>query len=143
MDALLADLILAVHFAFVAFVVVGLVAIPIGGLARWSWVREPWWRWSHLLGMAIVAVQAALQVPCFLTVWEYDLRRAGGAPADGRSFIVRLMDDVLFYELNAEQQRWLWAVYIALFVLLVVATAVVRPRAHPWWTRWRESRGRG
>ena len=70
MEALLADLILAVHLAFVVFMVAGLLAVPIGGLFGWAWVREPWWRWAHVAGMGVVAVQALARVPCFLTLWE-------------------------------------------------------------------------
>ena len=137
MAALLADLILAVHFAFVAFMLFGLLTIPLGGLLGWRWVREPWWRWAHLLGMGIVALQALLQEPCFLTVWEADLRASTGAWADERSFVVRLMNDLLFIDVTQADQRLLWGIYVVLFVLVLVSLALVRPRRHPWFGRGR------
>ncbi|MGH8640305.1 MAG: DUF2784 family protein, partial [Burkholderiales bacterium] len=44
----LADLILIVHFLFVAFVVGGLALIWIGAAAGWEWVRNFWFRVAHL-----------------------------------------------------------------------------------------------
>jgi hypothetical protein len=44
----LADAVLALHVAFVCFVVIGLLLVLAGGALRWSWVRNPWFRWSHL-----------------------------------------------------------------------------------------------
>jgi len=45
---LLADIVLVVHFAFVLFVVGGLVLIWIGVVLRWAWVRNFWFRVAHL-----------------------------------------------------------------------------------------------
>jgi len=55
---LLADVFLLVHVLFVAFVVFGLVLIIVGKFLSWSWVRNPWFRWGHLLGIGIVVVQS-------------------------------------------------------------------------------------
>lgn len=139
MATLLADFLLLLHLAFVLFMVFGLVAVPLGGLFGWAWVREPRWRWAHLAGMAVVALQALLRVPCFLTVWERDLRRATGTAVDQRSFVVRLANDLLFVDVD---QVRLWIAYVLLFVGLVAALWWVPPRPHPWWVRRRRA-GRG
>ena len=47
--ALLADAILILHVGIVAFVVLGAVAILIGGLRGWRWVRGFGWRLAHVL----------------------------------------------------------------------------------------------
>lgn len=36
----LADLVLVVHVAFIAFVIFGLVLVWVGGWRRWGWVRN-------------------------------------------------------------------------------------------------------
>lgn len=139
MEALLADLILVVHLAFVVFMVAGLLAVPIGGLFGWAWVREPWWRWAHVAGMGVVAVQALARVPCFLTIWEVELRRRSGAWVDERPFVVRLAHDLLFVEAD---QEVLWGAYVVLFACLLAGLVLVRPRRHPWWPASR-NRSRG
>ena len=40
----LADAILVAHVALVAFVICGLLVTLLGGLCRWRWVRNPWFR---------------------------------------------------------------------------------------------------
>ena len=57
---LLADLILLLHSSFVVFVIVGLVCVLIGGVRGWRWVRNPWFRWAHLLAIGIVVAQVGL-----------------------------------------------------------------------------------
>ena len=50
----LADLIVVLHATYVSFVVFGLVAILLGIVFRWSWVRNIWFRSIHLIAIAIV-----------------------------------------------------------------------------------------
>ena len=40
----LADLVLSLHVAVIAFNVFGLIAIPLGSWRRWGFVRAPLWR---------------------------------------------------------------------------------------------------
>src|SRR4029079_7904709 len=54
---LLADLIVAIHAAYVAFVVVGLLLILIGLACGWKWVRNWWFRVAHLVAILIVAAE--------------------------------------------------------------------------------------
>ena len=54
----LADLILIVHFLFVAFVVGGLALTWIGASFGWQWVRNFWFRVSHLAAIVFVAGEA-------------------------------------------------------------------------------------
>src|SRR5436309_1713642 len=57
---ILADLLFAVHFGYVSFVVLGQLAILIGWALRWLWIRNPWFRISHLVMILIVAFEAAI-----------------------------------------------------------------------------------
>ncbi len=75
---LLADVILVVHFTFVAFVVLGLLAVWTGRFLRWSWVRNFWFRLAHLLAIGIVAAESLGGIVCPLTTWEARLRELAG-----------------------------------------------------------------
>ena len=59
----LADLVVAVHFAVVAFVLGGAIMILLGGLRAWSWVRGPVFRLIHFGVVLVVALQQEL---CFI-----------------------------------------------------------------------------
>jgi hypothetical protein len=76
MYGILADVIVAVHLAYVGYVVFGQLAIMVGVLLRWQWVRNPAFRWSHLIMICVVAVEALANFECPLTTWERDLRKA-------------------------------------------------------------------
>jgi len=126
--ALLADLVVAVHVAYVAYVVLGELAILVGALCRWAWVRHPWFRLTHLAAIAVVAFEAVCDIRCPLTVWEDWLRsRAGQDVAEG-TFIGRFLHDLLFY--NAPP--WVFTSAYVGFAVLVAATLVLVPmRRHP------------
>lgn len=123
---LAADLVLALHVAFVAFVLLGLMGILLGGLFCWRWVRNAWFRWAHLAAIAIVVAQASLGRICPLTTWEMALRqRAGGATYSG-SFIAHWLESLLYYE----APPWAFTLAYTAFGLLVAAAWIwVRPRA--------------
>jgi hypothetical protein len=125
---LLADMLLIIHVLFVAFVVLGLGGVCVGGWRGWRWVRNPLFRAVHLLAIAVVVLQSWLGIICPLTTWEMALReRAGGATYSG-SFIQHWLHEWLFY-------TWPDWVFITLYtgfgVLVLVSWIVVRPR------RWR------
>jgi Protein of Unknown function (DUF2784) len=60
---LLANLIAVVHFTWVAFIVLGLVAILLGIAFRWQWVRNIWFRAIHLTMILIVVGESFAGVP--------------------------------------------------------------------------------
>jgi len=67
---LAADAVVIVHVAYVAFVAVGLLAILLGLVCRWRWVRNFWFRSLHLLAILVVAAEAVCGITCPLTTWE-------------------------------------------------------------------------
>jgi hypothetical protein len=115
----LADLILIAHFAFVLFVVGGLVLVWIGTAANWHWVRNWWFRSAHLAAIFLVAAEALLGMMCPLTVWEDALRRA---PTEA-SFIARWLHRALFYSVP----EWVFTIAYVLFALAVAVTFRLAP----------------
>ncbi len=95
---LAADAMLVVHALFVAFVVLGLVLIIAGGLRRWQWVHNRWFRVIHLLAIAIVVLQSWLGIVCPLTTWEMSLRRAAGQSTYDGTFISHWVGQLLYYQ---------------------------------------------
>jgi polyferredoxin len=121
MTALLADLVLVVHFLFVLFVIGGLAAIWIGAVAGWIWVRNFWFRAAHLAAIVFVAGEALAGIWCPLTVWEDALR----GRHEEKSFIARWVHRVLFYDFP----EWVFTVAYVLFALIVVASFWLVPPA--------------
>ena len=123
---LAADAILFLHVLFVVFVVVGLLLILVGKALSWSWVRNPWFRLIHLIGIGVVVLQSWLGVICPLTSWEMALRsKAGGAVYAG-SFVSHWLEQILYYRAPA----WVFIVCYTAFGLAVLASWVlVRPRS--------------
>jgi hypothetical protein len=119
----LADLIVAIHVGYVGFVVLGQVAIWIGLLLRWHWIRNPWFRWVHLLMITIVGLEAALGLTCPLTRWEATLRNLAGQEVQGDSFLGRLLHNLIFVDLPSPV---IAAIHIT-FALLVLGTFVLAP----------------
>ena len=123
---LAADVILVVHFAFVVFVVCGLLAVWVGRFLRWSWVRNFWFRIAHLLAIGIVAGEAVGGVICPLTTWEARLRELAGETGGYRgSFIQHWVHRIMFFEAS---QSVFTASYIAFFALVLASFWWVKPR---------------
>lgn len=123
---LAADALLILHFSFVLFVVLGLILVLIGKLLSWSWVRNPWFRITHLAAILVVVLQAWLGVLCPLTRWEMQLRAEVGETTYSGSFIAYWLDKFLYYQ----APPWVFILLYTLFGLLVViAWYWVRPRS--------------
>ena len=122
-----ADLVVAIHLAYVAYVIFGQLAIIVGAAMKWQWVRNPWFRFTHLLAIAIVAVEAIQGWPCPLTIWEGQLRELAGQAFNGsESFMGKLLHDVLFFE-NVPQLV-LDTGYVATMILVLQGLIMYPPR---------------
>jgi hypothetical protein len=119
-DALLADVVLVVHFAFVLFVVGGFALILAGAVLGWRWVRNRAFRYAHLAAIVFVAAEALVGMACPLTVWEYVLRRA--AP-DGPSFVAHWVSRLLYYDLPG----WAFTTGYVVFASAVAVTLWLVP----------------
>ena len=94
-----ADLLVFVHVLYVGYVVLGQAAIILAAPFRWRWARNPWFRFSHLAAIGYVAYEAVMGIRCPLTVWEEQLREAGGqAVQSGQTFMGRLFHNLLFWD---------------------------------------------
>jgi Protein of Unknown function (DUF2784) len=125
---ILADLIVVFHASYVSFVVLGLVVILIGAIMRWGWVRNFWFRVAHLTAIGIVVVESLFGIPCPLTVWESQLRRAGGQAGYTGDFLGYWAHRLIFYRAEA----WAFTVIYILFGLAVLAAFILAPPR-----RWR------
>ncbi len=124
----LADAIAAIHFAYVAFVVLGMAAILLGIVFRWRFVRNFWFRSLHFLMIAVVAAESLAGVNCPLTIWEFRLRTAAGESAEPGTFVGRWIHRLMFFSAPA----WVFTTGYCLFALLVVLTLLLAP---PRWPR--------
>jgi len=124
---ILADTILAAHLAIILFNVFGLVAVPIGALRDWRFVRVRWWRILHILLLAAVAVQAVAGRACILTVWQAALAGSTARPAP---LIMSWVDRLIYWRLPI----WAFAVlYVVVFGYALALLWLVPPcgNRHP------------
>jgi hypothetical protein len=124
--SLLADLVLIVHFAFVAFVVVGLLLVWLGWACRWQFVRNLWFRLVHLLAIGVVAAESLAGMVCPLTTWENQLRLlAGGGQRYEGSFVQHWLHRLMFFEAS---ERTFTVLYLLFFAAVALSFWFVRPR---------------
>jgi hypothetical protein len=120
---LAADALLLLHALFVGFVVIGLVLVLIGGARGWSWVRNPWFRLTHLAAIGGVVAQAWASIVCPLTTWEMALRARAGDAVYAGSFVAHWLDTLLYYRAPA----WVFAVLYSAFAAVVAASWLAVP----------------
>ena len=126
LNLLAADAILVLHVCFVGFVVFGLLLLFPGRWLGWRWIRNAWFRLSHLAAIAVVVAQSWLGVICPLTIWEMQLReKAGDAYYEG-AFIAHWVDELLYYQ----APPWVFMLCYTVFGLLVLISWFwARPRS--------------
>ena len=127
----LADVIVGIHLAYVSYAVFGQLAIFIGWPLGWRWIRNPWFRITHLIMILVVALEATVEFECPLTTWENDLRiaagqRVAGAEAPDAGFIGGLMRRVMFFD--SSWWRFLNTCYIIAGLIVLATLFLVPPR---------------
>jgi len=126
---LLADLIVSIHFVYVITVVGGLFVILLGGVLRWRFVRNFWFRVIHLAMILVVVFEALFGISCPLTDWEYELRIAAGQRnAVSGSFVARLIQRIIFYDFSPI----VFTITYCLFGAAVLASWRLVPPVLPW-----------
>jgi hypothetical protein len=123
----LADFVVAVHVAYVGFILFGQLVILAGVVLRWQWVRNFWFRAAHLLAIGYVALEAICGVDCPLTIWEDELRRKAGQTVAEGTFIGRFLHDILF----SQGEPWVFTTAYVSFALLVILTFALAPPRRP------------
>ena len=120
---LLVDVVVAIHAAYVGFVVFGLIAILVGRAMSWRWVRNPVFRILHLAAIGFVCAESIVGIDCPLTTLENGLRLAGGQNGYGSDFIAYWLDRLIFYDFPP---RVFTIIYLA-FGMLVLSTLWLVP----------------
>ena len=115
---LLANTVLALHVAIVAFIVVGLVLIVLGNAKHWRWVNGARFRVAHICAIAVVVAEAWSGVTCPLTTLEGWLRAQAGVATYRAGFIENWLQRLLYYD----APPWTFVLGYTLFGLLVLAT---------------------
>ncbi|MSR58111.1 MAG: DUF2784 domain-containing protein [Planctomycetaceae bacterium] len=120
---LTADAVVILHAGYVSYVLIGQLLILVGILCRWSWIRNPWFRWTHLAAILIVVVESLLEITCPLTTLEQYLRRESGTTAYQGDFVGNWVHELLFFDFTPDVFT---AIYTA-FGLVVLATFLLVP----------------
>jgi len=105
----LADVILALHLAYLAF-------IPVGGFLAIRWPRLIW---PHLIAVAIGLVSITVKFDCPLTTWEQWLRRKGGQRAYTDGFVDHYLTGRVY------PHGYAWAVQVIFAACVVASYAVI------------------
>jgi hypothetical protein len=142
----LADIVVAIHFAFLAFVIVGQLLIVVGALLGWQWIRNPWFRWGHFVAILFVVVNTIREVTCPLTDLEDWLRELGKPPeaqsvTERISFVGRIIRDIIFYDIPDNDD--IFKITYSAFGLIVLGSFLLAPprgceRVQFWRRRPRE-----
>jgi len=123
----LADALVIAHVLYVAYVLVGQLAIIIGAGFRARWARNPWFRWTHLLAIAVVGVEVGMNWECPLTTWEYQLRALADPNYSGAgSFMGRIFHRILFWP--DTPQIFFDTLHVATLVVVAQAFLMYPPR---------------
>ena len=123
---LAADIPLAAHFSLAAFVVGGLLLIVIGGALKIQWVRNPWFRLTHLGLIAFIAGEAWFGMICPLTRLEQALRLRAGQPAYVETFTEHWLSHLLFFR----GPPWVFTAVHSLAALSILISWFAVP---PYW----------
>jgi hypothetical protein len=105
----LADLVLVVHLAYVAF-------IPLGGFVAWRRRRIVW---VHLAAIGIGVVSITIGFDCPLTTWEQSLRRRGGQHPYRDGFVDHYLKGRIY------PHGYEWAVWLIFGACIAFSYAVV------------------
>jgi polyferredoxin len=126
----LADVVVVLHASYVAFVIFGELAILVGILLRWNWIRNRTFRLLHLAAIGVVVCEAWSGITCPLTTWEDWLRSRAGQTVEEGDFIGRWVHHVLFYRADPS----VFTLIYSAFGALVVLSLILSP------PRWRSAR---
>lgn len=120
---ILTELVLITHAGIVLFNVFAFIAIFGGMYFRWTWTANRLFRFAHISLLGIIALQALLGRLCPLTILEFQLRQAAGEEAVAESFVVRIIENLIYYELPL----WFFALVYCLAFFLALCLLKLSP----------------
>ena len=112
---------LGLHFAYVLFIVGGLLLVWLGHVLRWRWISNWYFRVMHLAAIALVAVEALVGITCPLT-WLEDALRGAQQPT---GLIARWVHALLFWDLPAQ---WFTLLYLVVAAITGLTFWHIPPR---------------
>jgi len=121
-----ANLVLLLHFAFVLFVVGGLLLIVLGGVRQWAWVRNLHLRLLHLAATLFVIGESWLGLVCPLTALELRLRTLAGQRTYDGDFIAYWVSQAMFFS----APPWVFTLCYSAFGALVLLSWWCFPPRH-------------
>ena len=123
-----ADAVVVFHAAYAGFVALGMVAILLGIVLHWQWIRNFWFRAIHVLMIGIVVAESLCDISCPLTTLEKELRDQAGEAVYAGSFIGYWVHELLFYNVP----NWVATLCYSVFGLMVLGALILAP---PRWPR--------
>jgi hypothetical protein len=108
----LADAVVVVHLAYLAF-------IPVGGMLAVRWRRVVW---PHLVAVAVGVASITVGFDCPLTTWEQWLRRHGGQRAYSNGFVDHYLTGRIY------PHGYDWAVQLAFAASVAASYALIVSR---------------
>lgn len=121
--AILADAVAVLHFAYVAFVAGGCIAVIVGFVRGWAWIRGLTFRAFHLIAIEYVFIESLLGVECPLTTLEDFLRRKAGQARYPGAFIGYWAHRLTFYD----APQWAFTILYGIVTIVVVAGLWMAP----------------
>lgn len=122
MNEFFANVIVAIHLGYLVYVIGGMLAILLGMALRWQWIRNPWFRLTHMAMILIVAFEAVLGFWCPLTTWEHELR---GDEFASQTFVGQCLQFIMFPEIP---EQYLNMIYYLFAAAVVVSFIFAPPR---------------
>jgi hypothetical protein len=125
---LIVDIIMVVHFAFIAFLIGGQVLMMIGYHRNWGWATNRLLRGIHIVCTLYVVVQTWAGQWCPLTLLENRFRQSSGQQIYSSSFIQDWIGRLIYYDLPP----WVFTVTYTVFgaLVLIYWLLLERKRAH-------------
>jgi len=121
---LLADLILFFHFLIVIFNVSGLVFIWIGYFFKWKWIRNSFFRYTHILLIVFVTINAFSGKYCPLTTWELKLRSIGEQEHYNQSFIQHLISSLIYVNISLKSLSFIYMIFL---IMVIISLIFIKP----------------
>jgi hypothetical protein len=120
---LAADIVVLAHASYVLFVLLGQLVILTGWLCGWQWIRNRWFRATHLAAIGIVVAESWCGITCPLTTLEQWLRSQAGDVAYRGDFLGNMAHELLF----VDWEPWVFTLVYTAFGLLVLLTFLLVP----------------
>jgi hypothetical protein len=112
----LADLILIIHFVYLATVIIPALIIPIGFHRHWRWVRSQTVRAIHMGMMGFVLLEVLIGMICPLTWLESHFLEASGRSGYQGTFMTYWLSQIMYWDAPS----WIFTAAYAIFFAWII-----------------------